>query len=57
MDLHNNSVDLNPFLKEGKNQELLSILKNVIYTKPEKHYFRIDEKSYIKKRFMNTTGG
>ena len=53
----NNSVDLNPFLKEGKNQELLSILKNVIYTKPEKHYFRIDEKSYIKKRFMNTTGG
>ncbi len=53
----NNSVDLNPFLKVEKNQELLSTLENVIYNKPEKHYFQINEKSYIKKRFMNTTGG
>jgi cyclic pyranopterin phosphate synthase len=53
----NDSVDLNPYLEEGKQQELLETLKNVIYKKPEKHHFKIEEKSYIKKRYMNTTGG
>ncbi len=53
----NNSVDLNPYLKSEKNRQLLDTLRNVIYRKPEKHYFKIEEKSYIKKRFMNTTGG
>ena len=53
----NTSVDLNPFLNSSDNRKLLSILKNVIYKKPEKHYFNIEDKSYIKKRFMNTTGG
>ena len=36
---------------------MLNALKKVIFTKPERHYFKIDEKSYIHKRFMNTTGG
>ena len=53
----NNSVDLNPFLKSGKNKELSEVLQNVIYNKPERHFFGVDDKSYIKKRFMNTTGG
>ncbi|MFL2661538.1 MAG: GTP 3',8-cyclase MoaA [Alphaproteobacteria bacterium] len=53
----NNSVNLNPILETNKEYKLLEVLKNVIFNKPEKHNFNIDEKSYIKKRFMNTTGG
>lgn len=53
----NNSVDLNPILKTGKVKALENILRDVIYNKPEKHYFSVDDKSYITKRFMNTTGG
>ena len=55
--LINNSVNLNPILETNKEYKLLEVLKNVIFNKPEKHNFNIDEKSYIKKRFMNTTGG
>ena len=53
----NNSVDLNPFLNEQDDKKLIKILQKLIYTKPEKHFFNINEKSYIKKRYMNTTGG
>ena len=53
----NNSVNLNPFLNESDDSKLMSVLKNLIYNKPERHFFDINEKSYIKKRFMNTTGG
>ena len=53
----NNSVDLKPFLTPDRNEVLLSKLKSVIFKKPERHFFKINEKSYIKKRFMNTTGG
>ena len=53
----NNSVDLKPFLRSGKSKELFNTLGSVIYKKPEKHFFNINEKSYIKKRYMNTTGG
>ncbi len=53
----NNSVDLNPFLDSNSNKKLLNVLKNVIYKKPERHYFNIENEGYIKKRFMNTTGG
>ena len=49
--------NLNPILKTGKVEALENILRDVIYNKPEKHYFSVDDKSYIKKRFMNTTGG
>lgn len=53
----NNSVDLKPFLETSKNNKLLDILESVIFRKPEKHFFEINKKNYIKKRFMNTTGG
>ena len=53
----NNSIDLNPFLNEQNDKKLIKTLQKIIYTKPEKHFFNINEKSYIKKRFMNTTGG
>ena len=51
------SDKLNPFLTESDDSKLMSVLKNLIYNKPERHFFDINEKSYIKKRFMNTTGG
>lgn len=53
----NNSINLNPILETGTEYKLIKVLKDVIFNKPEKHYFNINEKSYIKKRFMNTTGG
>ena len=52
-----NSLDLTPFMRANDRQNLLNALKEVIFMKPERHYFNIDEKSYIHKRFMNTTGG
>lgn len=53
----NNSLDLTPFIRANDRPNLLNALKKVIFMKPERHYFKIDEKSYIHKRFMNTTGG
>ena len=53
----NNSLDLTPFIRANDRPNLLNALKKVIFMKPERHYFNIDEKSYIHKRFMNTTGG
>ncbi len=53
----NNSINLNPILETGTEFKLINVLKDVIFNKPEKHHFNINKKSYIKKRFMNTTGG
>ena len=53
----NGSKDLVPYLEAGQEIQLRKILSNVIFNKPEKHYFDINKKSYIKERFMNTTGG
>ncbi len=53
----NNSVDLNKYLDENNTEMLSNVIKKVIYKKPERHYFKINEKSYIKDRFMNSTGG
>ncbi len=53
----NNSVDLKPYLRSRSNMELFNTIESVIYKKPERHFFKINEKSYIKKRYMNTTGG
>jgi len=53
----NNSINLNPILETGTEYKLINVLKDVIFNKPEKHHFNINKKSYIKKRFMNTTGG
>ena len=53
----NGSKDLVPYLKSGQEIQLRKILSNVIFNKPEKHYFNINKESYIKERFMNTTGG
>ena len=49
--------NLYKYLEEGMECELESILSKIIFNKPEKHYFDINQKSYIEKRFMNTTGG
>ena len=53
----NGSEDLVPFLGTDQEIQLKKILSDVIFNKPEKHYFDINKKSYIKERFMNTTGG
>ena len=53
----NGSKDLAPYLESGQEIQLRKILSNVIFNKPEKHYFNINKESYIKERFMNTTGG
>ncbi len=53
----NGSVNLKPFISNKNDFELFKMIKNSIQKKPEKHFFKINEKSYIKKRFMNTTGG
>ena len=53
----NGSEDLVPFLGTDQEIQLKNILSNVIFNKPEKHYFDVNKKSYIKERFMNTTGG
>ena len=53
----NGSENLVPYLESGQEDQLRKILSNIIFNKPEKHYFDINKKSYIKERFMNTTGG
>ena len=53
----NTSRNLQNYLNKGMQKNLESILSEIIYNKPEKHYFDINSKSYIEKRFMNTTGG
>lgn len=53
----NGSEDLVPFLGTDQEIQLKKILSDVIFNKPEKHYFDVNKKSYIKERFMNTTGG
>jgi len=53
----NGSEDLVPYLRTGQEIQLKKILSNVIFNKPEKHYFDVNKRSYIKERFMNTTGG
>jgi len=53
----NGSEDLVPYLGSDQEIQLEKILSNVIFNKPEKHYFDVNKKSYIKERFMNTTGG
>ena len=55
--LGDTTLDLTPFIRANDRPNLLNALKKVIFMKPERHYFKIDEKSYIHKRFMNTTGG
>ena len=53
----NGSKNLYKYLEQGMEDILESMLSKIIYNKPEKHYFDINQKSYIEKRFMNTTGG
>ena len=52
----NGSVNLKKFLYEDE-KKLLSIISDIIYNKPEKHLFSVDDETYINSRFMNTTGG
>ena len=53
---HETSVDLKPYLKNKKFNSLKEIIKETIFNKPEKHFFKIEDKSSFG-RFMNTTGG
>ncbi len=53
----NGAVDLKPYIYKKNDLELFKVIKNSIHTKPERHFFKINEKEYIKERFMNTTGG
>ena len=32
-------------------------IRRIIFNKPEKHFFTVDDKTYITNRYMNTTGG
>ena len=33
------------------------IQRDIIFNKPERHFFSVDDKTYIDNRYMNTTGG
>ena len=52
----NGSTNLVDLLKFDDNDISIK-LKNVIFNKPEKHLFSINDKTYINNRYMNTTGG
>ena len=52
----NGSVNLKKALHKN-DSEIIKIIRNSIYHKPEKHFFNIKEKAYVQDRFMNTTGG
>ncbi len=52
----NESTNLVDILKFDDN-EISKKLKNIIFNKPEKHLFSINDKTYINNRYMNTTGG
>ena len=54
---NNGSIDLKPYLSNKNEFALKRVIMNSIFKKPEKHFFKINEKGYIKERFMNTTGG
>jgi len=53
----NNCVDLKPYLEKHNIKSLIRILEKIIFNKPEKHHFKINEKKSDISRFMNTTGG
>tara|TARA_A100001011_G_scaffold385570_1_gene459787 strand:+ start:163 stop:1059 length:897 start_codon:yes stop_codon:yes gene_type:complete len=52
----NGSTNLVNILKFDDN-EISQKIKNIIFNKPEKHLFSVDDKTYINNRYMNTTGG
>ena len=52
----NGSVNLKKALHKN-DSEIIKIIRNSIYHKPEKHFFNIKDKAYVQDRFMNTTGG
>ncbi len=52
----NGSANLMDILKFSDN-ELSKKIKNIIFNKPERHFFSVDDKTYINNRYMNTTGG
>ena len=52
----NGSVNLKNSLHKS-DSEIMKIIQNSIYNKPEKHFFNIKDKAYVQDRFMNTTGG
>ena len=52
----NGSTNLMDILKFDDNK-LSQKIRSIIFNKPEKHFFSIDDKTYINNRYMNTTGG
>lgn len=53
----NDSFDMKKYLDSSKNRVLLSKVKKMIFNKPEKHFFKINDSKTPLKRFMNHTGG
>ena len=52
----NGSASLVDILKFDDN-ELSKKIRNIVFNKPERHFFSIDDQTYINNRYMNTTGG
>lgn len=53
----NHSFDMKKYLDSSKNRVLLYKVKEMIFNKPEKHFFQINDSKTPLKRFMNHTGG
>ncbi|MBD74521.1 MAG: GTP 3',8-cyclase MoaA [Rickettsiales bacterium] len=54
---HNHSFDMKKYLVEKKINLLETKVKEMIFNKPEKHFFKIEDSDTTIKRFMNLTGG
>ena len=52
----NGSSNLTKILKLDDNK-LSEKIRHIVFNKPEKHFFTVDDKTYINNRYMNTTGG
>ena len=52
----NGSKNLTHILKFD-DKKLSEKIRHIVFNKPEKHFFTVDDKTYINNRYMNTTGG
>ncbi len=52
----NSSIDLKKLINKNK-KEFLKTIEKIIFNKPERHSFSIENEKYVVDRFMNATGG
>ena len=52
----NSSIDLKEIIKKNK-EEFSKIIEKIIFNKPERHSFSIENEKHVVDRFMNATGG